>query len=323
MTMKYYVLRFIEKSPLFIKIIYKRMKFYLRLLYLNKHRITSKQKYDPFFIIGSGRSGNTLLRSMLVRNSNISIPPENGSLCSMFIKYKAISHMPWNIIVSEIIQEFKYGYRFSDWNINIGDIYKNALSLKGKDRTLASILSIFYENYIKYNNEGGYTWGDKTPPNSFCLFEIERIFPNAKFIHIVRDGRDCVASFVKAGFFESDYKKAAYRWNDALKNCINFSNKINKNKFYQVKYEDLVENTEAELINICDFLNVNYKKEMLDNKISTKKINDVTKRKHHKNLLKPINSSSIGKWKSEIDKDNLERVNSIIGKTLNELGYSE
>ena len=92
-------------------------------------------------------------------------------------------------------------------------------------------------------------WGDKNPHyadmlNRGCLDTVRRIFPGAKFIHIVRDGRDVVASIIRRkhpdGTPWADLKTAAMVWRDHVTIGSAFGKSIGPESYYEIRYEELV-----------------------------------------------------------------------------------
>ena len=95
-------------SSLFIHKVYNRLKSFQRPFY-SRYPVTNDSanlSCTPFFIIGSGRSGNTLLRTILTGNSDLSIPPESYRLPFAIKRFHIHNNRDWKEIVTEVLDEF-------------------------------------------------------------------------------------------------------------------------------------------------------------------------------------------------------------------------
>lgn len=284
----------------------------------------SSKQVDPFFIIGSGRSGNTLLRSMLVEGDGVVIPPESYVLGNVIRKYYELSHfqhIQWNEICAITLAVFDGYPEFKWWDINVWNVYDKLKNIEVEYRSLAYIIKEVYNEYAIKNAVIMKKWGDKTPLNTFHLNKIHQTFPNAKFVHIIRDGRDVAVSYKKAKLYQS-LEEACTRWNDSVNEVKMFSKKILNNKLYEIKYEMLVSNPREEIKNVCNFLGIDFKESML-NRSQSNHLGDVSGLNHHKNVKNPINSSSIGKWRNTLSEEEKKTVNNLCYRNLKKLGYPQ
>jgi hypothetical protein len=136
------------------------------------------------------------------------------------------------------------------------------------------------------------------------------MFPEAFFIHIIRDYRAKIVSNRK-WFARKKVSLLAYQWVIGNKE-IDIQKAKYPRKFYTIRYEDLVVDSERYAKEIAAFLNVNYFPEMLnfhektsqeyaksvsenDNQFQVNLLNTL-----HNNLLKPINTEKVDSWKSEL-----------------------
>ena len=284
---------------------------------------TQKCNCSPFFIVGFPRGGSTLLRTILSRHRKVFIPPENGAYRKMIRAFALHRKRSWETVVSAVLREFSTGYEFSYWKMDLQALEKTANVLPMEERTLAGLINLIYREYGLIHAPGKSQWGDKTVPgNAAHLWKVDLIFPDSKYIHLVRDGRDSVASCVKAGFFDQDYTHAAYRWKDTVRECRKFARKINnKNKFFEIKYEDLVSSSKEKVSALCEFLGLEPSQAMLGDQGVGENVSDVNEIQHHENVKKPIFSNSIGKWKDQLPKSELHSVLRIIKKELALFGY--
>ena len=307
-------------SPILIHKIYNRLKLFQRPFH-SRYAVTnvnSNLSCVPFFIIGSGRSGNTLLRSILSGSSDISIPPESYRLPFAIKRFHIFSNRNWKYVLSEVLSEFKNCKEFYTWDISLEDVHNRLENIDESKRTLSNIFDELFCTYAEKHSLGSKVWGDKTPMNTLYLNWIGDVFPQSKFIHIIRDGRDVVSSYLKMGRYDS-ILEAANRWINSIELAQAFGSKIKEN-YMEILYEDLVTNPDKSIKEVCAFLDINYNSDILDHTSQVEKLGD-TDKSHHANLSKPISSESIGKWKHNLSESDQESITRLLQNPLRRLGY--
>lgn len=148
-----------------------------------------------------------------------------------------------------------------------------------------------------------------------------RHFPEAKFVNIIRDGRDCFSSALSHGNIPQakEVKGFARFWS----RLVRFASDLNEKdeRFFNIRYEDLVIAPEASTKEIMQFLGEEYMHEQIDSD-NFSRTTDLHKRKKHANLLKPIGAESIGKYKKTLSAGQIRDFNRIAGCELKNMGYT-
>src|SRR5512145_2065807 len=133
---------------------------------------------DPVLVLGVRRSGTTLLRVMLDRNPELAVPDE-----SYFVPQLADRHRG-RIDVDAFVDDLRRLPTLREWDVPAGEV--RARLRPGA--TLGDGIAAVYEVYA--GRHGKARWGDKTPMYMEHLDLLERLFPEARYVHLVRDGRD-------------------------------------------------------------------------------------------------------------------------------------
>jgi protein-tyrosine sulfotransferase len=273
----------------------------------------------PFFIIGSGRSGTTLLRAMLAMHSDVHIPPETYVLGRVIRNYKCYSRLPWNIVLKITLAEFEYFPEFDTFDFSLSGLYQDLLHTPCENRHLAYILHQFYMSHARLKKPKAVRWGDKTPINTFNLDHIQSVFPEALYVHLIRDGRDVISSCLQIGRYQT-IEDAANRWLLAVNKARAFGRRFPK-QYMEVKYEELIFEPKHFLQDICQFLELDFQEDILyyyqDNVI----FKDIKKYSHLDKVSKPIESSSVGRWREYLNAKDIMKIDRQIGKTLETLCY--
>jgi protein-tyrosine sulfotransferase len=295
--------------------------------------LKASESESPFFIIGSGRSGNTLLRRILSHHSDLVIPPEMEMLGTIIRVYCKSAHLSWERIVPRILELFIESGKIAEsaglnffippvlpssnlFGIDYSEILRISLALPEHQRSLAKIIDLCYRSYIDRFFKGKTRWGDKTPWNVFHLDRIHKVFPHASYIHIIRDGRDVVSSYHLS--LNVDVQEAALRWLYSVRASRRFGAKA-KQRYFEIRYEDLVRRPKQVIQDTCRFLGVEYQSEMLECQQEIY-LGD-TYLKHHANVLKPIMTDSVGAWKSRLSARDQKKIMPIIKPLLDQLRY--
>jgi len=272
----------------------------------------------PIFVIGAQRSGTTLLRYILSSHPRIYIPPESNFIPRYFgSEPRGTFSRNQSIEIMKGIQNYRTF--FKDWKHERPDPVTLVDSLQYL--TPANLLNTLYIQYASYYD--AQRWGDKSPIYSDYVELINEIFPQAQFIHIIRDGRDVVLSMLKSyqtiRFFYFDIYYAARIWKERVNKARIAGNRIGPEKYYEVRYEDLTSSPANEIRNICQYLGEDFFENM------TAPYSTAADFHHsigiHSGTRKPLNTGSVGKWKTSMSLKDQRVFNSIAGVLLADLGY--
>ena len=167
---------------------------------------------SPFFIVGSGRSGTTLLRLILTGHSRIEIPPETWFYLSLVKKFPLTESLS-PLQVESAVQTIVEDYRWPDMGLDTGTFARDAKSLKAPK--LTDIMDLIYSHHL--TRAGKARFGDKTPHYIAIVPELCILYPGAKFINLIRDGHEVAISIVNAGFQARWYHGESYPWTRAVR----------------------------------------------------------------------------------------------------------
>lgn len=257
--------------------------------------------HPPFpFIVGVPHSGTTLLRLMLDAHPELAIPAETGFIPDArrilaagmadgreaFFRIVTLSPA-WSGFRLEVdpfraaleaIEPFDLGE-------GVRAFYRLCAALSGKAR-----------------------WGDRTPAYGAHLDAIQTVLPEARFIHVIRDGRDAALSVTGLWLSpEGEIEALAADWRARIlktrllaKGCAHY---------LEVRYERLITDPPAELRRVCEFIDLPYDSDM--------------ERFHERQDPEylPPDPSKVGRWKRDMGADMRGRFEAVAGDLLAELGY--
>jgi hypothetical protein len=271
---------------------------------------------SPFFIIGSGRSGSTLLRLMLLGHSRIEIPSE-----TWFIR-PLVRSLPLDCALTEsqvtqAVQIITSHYRWPDMGMGA-----EALQTKASDLIcprLVDVINLVYQHHL--SSSGKLRIADKTPPYVEIVPELAVLYPDARFIHLVRDGRDVAISYIELGLLRGfRYYERDFDWSWSLR----FREKLRGTKLEErildVRYEDLVSEPERIIRSICQFVGEPFEPGMLQWNDRRHRV-PPRERKFHPKLDKTLSPDSIGIWRKKLSPLERFAMEASLRKYLKRWGY--
>lgn len=269
----------------------------------------------PVFIGGCDRSGTTLLGSLLGGPLGSVATPEAQFMWSKFFQGKeAISEI-------DMYENLEQHWRFKIWGVKEFD--KNLLARKEEKRCIV-IRNMMEKIILYYANKNHKKttvdfWINHTPANLKHCLQLKHIYPESKFVHIVRDGRAVFSSFKSLDWGPDTAHENAHFWTKQVCFGLAAQQFIDKSHFATVKYEELLLNPEATLRRLCFEINIEYDDAMLQGRGFA--IPSYTA-EQHKEVGKSINSSRIMDWTGKLSKREIEIYESETGDLLGLLGYA-
>ncbi len=168
--------------------------------------------------------------------------------------------------------------------------------------------------------EGKSRWGDKTPAYQPHIEEPAEIWPEARFVVLVRDGRDVALSVMRVPFGANNAWAAARSWKHAVRLGREAERRY-PGRVLTLRYEDLVGDPETHVALVCAFLALDYDPQMLaiERTDTTKIVQDQTG--WFTNVWAGINTTAVGKWRRDMTPGQMRTFERVAGKELRELGY--
>ncbi|MPZ68748.1 MAG: hypothetical protein GEU71_04375 [Actinobacteria bacterium] len=206
----------------------------------------------PFFIVGSARSGTTLLRMMLNAHPQAAIPPESRFIVELYPGTDQID-------VEHYLEVLGSHRQFCSWQLPI-DLVAAELPESGTIPYAAAAVAP-YRAFAK--SHGKQRWGDKTPRYVLDIPLLARLWPEARFIHLVRDGRNVALSYADVPFGPKTVSKAARLWAKRVRAGVEAGAALG-DRYIEIRYEDFVTDPEAQARLLCSFLGLEYDAQMLE-----------------------------------------------------------
>ncbi len=260
---------------------------------------------DPVFIVGMPRSGTTLLQGILSNTGNYFPMPE-----------------------THFFSRATYGLRENDLSQKDCQTIRRILYRKARIevaedafRHLNSQKEVFEYVIGQFNPDKKNTFLEKTPRHIFFYSKICSYYPSAKFICMIREPKNIVSSRLRK---HPKRKKSLIRlallYNKISAAILKIESKDN---VIVVRYEDLTADNKSSLIKICEFLNIPYDRQLLENVIAPNEIvSDHEFWKNNNLVLQSIRENDPDKWRDSLDADQAHLVNYITKSYASKFGYA-
>jgi hypothetical protein len=164
-------------------------------------------------------------------------------------------------------------------------------------------------------------YGNKTPVHVLSLGKIIELFPEARIVHIIRDGRDVALSYLDVDFGPTTIEGAALRWRRYVSAGRRSGLRLGPASYHELRYEHLVDQPEQVLRALCGFLGVEFEKEMLRFFERADEVRSgIALPQYHGGLSQPL-TRGMRDWRAQMSPSKVARFESLAGDVLDELGY--
>ena len=271
----------------------------------------------PIFVVGCPRSGTTLLQLMLHAHPRIAIPPENRFLMAAYDE----RHRFGDLAVEENRRELarwiveRKQTRFADLGLDGRQVIDEIVA---GPPTLGSALGIVLRAYAA--RFGKPRWGDKRPSYFHRIPMLLRLFPDAQIVHLIRDGRDCVASLKEMEWYKHDVYHAIATWGEAIDVDEHSVKSLPPDTYHRLYYEHLIRDPAAELKALCNFLGEEFDPAMCD-PAPAAAVALPERKTWHARTRGEVNASRSGTWRERLTAPEIALCEAVLGERLRRHGY--
>jgi hypothetical protein len=270
-------------------------------------------------IVGSERSGTNLLRALLSTHSKIASPPPAGiidALGGIQSRYFPSGHPAHlSALIDDVVALTKT--HLNPWNI---DLDPKAIKARVINASLWDVFRVVNEIYAE--ECGRPCWCSKEPGLFNHIAQIAEHLPNAKFVYLVRDGRDVALSILRGHLHVFHVYFAAEYWAATQRYCMSaLADPAYSARMHLVKYENLIANPERVLRDLMHFIGLEFESLQLQYYRDEKILDHSKRSRFWKNLASPIDGKNKGKYRDNLGMKNIEIFESVAWAEMEALGY--
>jgi hypothetical protein len=278
---------------------------------------------NPYvFIVGCPRSGTTLLRRLVDTHPHIAIIHQSRFIPNFFEKRRGLT--PEGLVTTKLVDRLLEARGVK--NLETSREMLESLVDAGEPVSYSTFVTGVFDLYGKV--QGKRLVGDKTPAYVRRIPTLHALWPDAKFVHIIRDGRDVCMSAINwrkadhaLGRFstwgEDQVSTAAVWWEWHVRLGREDGGSLAPQLYHEVRYEELVSGPANTCEKLCDFLDLPYDDAMLRFHEGREKADPNLDAKKAWRPLTP----GLRKWSEQMRSEDLERFEAASGDLLEELGY--
>mgnify|MGYP001043213022 CR=1 FL=1 len=285
--------------------------------------------YQNVFIIGNPRSGTSLFRMMMSSHSSIVVPPECGFIQWWYKVYEnwSVENSKSEEDVKKFVTDLKTSKKIETWELDYSAL--NTLIKEEKPNSYKELTSLVILQYGLQNKKHPTTLGDKNNYYIDHLDLLNEIYPDAKYLVIVRDCRDVVCSYLNVNALETDskykpkfpdtIKEMSLDWLNKNTVILNFLESINSSNYTLIRYEDLLVKPKIELQRCTEVLGLEFESEMLDyykNNMEPSALLDWKKKTNER-----IDTSNTNKFLEQLTEFEINEIMNVTGELMSKFGY--
>lgn len=270
---------------------------------------------QPFFILGVQRSGTTMLRLMLNNHPRLAVPHESKFILTFQPVLPKYGELTRRENVARLLDDIAEHPAVKAGAL----IVSKDLILQQPINSYADLVDVIMRS--KAEALGKARWGDKTPFYTPSIDILWHLFPQAKIVHLVRDGRDVLLSHQKVSWLSNSLPKIAADWRWMATICHKVGSVRGPEWFLEVKYEDLVRQPEATLRRICAFLDEDFAPDMLEYHHTARQEVPSESLRWHQSSVESPNPSKLFQWKTQLSRADRVIFEQVAGDTLALFGY--
>ncbi len=264
---------------------------------------------NQIFVVGINGSGTTMLAEALGRHPELYMfPQETRVLPYLAQRYPdSILH---NLSARRALAD-TLGRSRAFWRCNNNQPFVLPDDVLVSLDDFSSVVDAMYGYFARL--EGKQRWGDKSPMYLQHIDILSRTFPNARFIHIYRDGRDSAQSFHRR--WRQAPSRTIFRWKKAIALGREQGQRLGIARYFEFSYEDLTTDPENWMRRVCAFSGLDFCHELLDS--SMQHMDESTRRIAQGRMVQNSN-----KWRTYFNSNQIDELEQIGGKMLADLGYT-
>lgn len=271
--------------------------------------------HGPLFLVGCPRSGTTLLQLLLDSHSRVAVAPETHFVRRFWLRRKKYGDLemerPWRRLVDDICQLPE----FAGMGLDPEDYRERA---RAGSHRIERLFLLLLERFAALR---GKQWiGEKTPNHLLYMRTLEKWYPQARFLHIVRDPRAVARSWQGLPWSNGSLVADADVWRKYL-TAARERPPRNPERILTLRYESLVSDPEAQLSAVCDFIGIPFEPAMLEFHAVGREQIDARREPWKESTLRPIDEQGLLRWQTDLSTAEIAAIEAATWPEIVRAGY--
>ncbi len=271
----------------------------------------------PFFVVGCGRSGSTMLRLMLDAHPELAVPGESHFIPPLWRRrgrFERDGRLDAGALAAAVARTPHFGH----WKIPPERYLESVRALERP--TFANVIERAF--LANAEHHGKRRWADKTPIYVRHVGLLSRLWPEARFVHLIRDGREVALSYLSVPWGPRSVLEAAWKWRRDVGAGRASGAVLGPGRYHEVRYEDLVAGPRATLERLCAFVELAFDPRMLEHArdVDRDRLAPASGLPYHARAATPPQEGARD-WRTEMAEGDVEAFEALAGGLLADLGY--
>lgn len=271
----------------------------------------------PLFVLGCGRSGTTMLRLMLDAHPDLAVPWESHFIVAMW-KVRRHYRAGSGIDAHRLTKDIAASPMFGQWKVPHEILWRRIDELERPG--FAEVIDAMFMSYA--DSRGKRRWGDKTPLYVRSIRLLAGLFPTARFVHVIRDGRDVALSYLSVPWGPGDIWRVARKWKQDVSTGRRDGRALPASRYLEIRYEDVIRDPRDALERICAVADLPFDERMLEyHRDGSQRLGSPEAHAaYHASASKPP-TAGLRDWRTQMSHGDLTAFESVAGGLLEQLGY--
>lgn len=257
-----------------------------------------------------------MFRLMLDSHPDLAVPGESHFIPDLHRhrrRYSIAGELDARRLVADIMRTL----HFRLWGIPEAAVWGRIEALERPE--FADVVGAVFSAYADHHGKA--RWADKTPIYVLSMTLLARLFSGARFIHLIRDGRDVALSYLSVPWGPTTTWQAARKWRRDVQAGRRAGRALGPARYMEIRYEDLVAHPKEVLAATCSFADLPFHEGMLDYHFhASERIEWPDGMQFHASATKPP-ASGARDWRTQMPDSDLKAFEAVAGQLLDELGY--
>lgn len=271
----------------------------------------------PFFVVGCGRSGSTMLRLMLDAHPELAVPGESHFIPPLWRsrrRYLRGGRLDAAALARDIARTPHFGH----WKIPAERFLARVEALEHP-----AFAEVVGEAFLaNAEHHGKRRWADKTPIYVRRIELLAELWPDARFVHLIRDGRDVALSYLGVPWGPGSVPAAAWKWRRDVSAGRAAGPALGADRYLELRYEELVADPEEALRRLCGFVELAFHPSMLEHHaaVDRDRLAPPTGIPFHARAAGPVEARARD-WRTDMPPGDVAAFEAVGGALLQDLGY--
>lgn len=255
-----------------------------------------------------------MLRLMLNQHSMVCVPFETVFIPEFYYRISEYETLDKRVKVEKLLDDIIA----NPWVEKGGLIPDRGKVLDKNPSGYAELVDAIFRTFAEQKAKA--IWGDKTPTYVDDIDVLDRLFPECRVIHVVRDGRDVALSLAGISWGSTNLIKNAREWRWKVVMGRKMGNML-RDRYLEIPYENLVTDPSGTLSSVCSFLSIAYEEEMLKYPETAAAAMPEKSLKWHRSSVSAPDPKKIDAWRKRMDSSDQIVFDQVAGDALRLFGY--